>query len=74
MIKSYIFITEIRATDKEYSRKCSVNNHKINIKTFKRLFQKVRKNKQNKQLYTIDNSLSAPGYSTRKTTTHFERI
>lgn len=73
MIKSYIFITETRATDNEYSMKCSVNNHKINTKIFKKLLRKVRENKQYKRLYTIDNSLSAPSYSTRKITTQFER-
>ena len=71
MIKSYIFITEMKSTEGTFSKEDFVNNHKINTKISCMLYQKVTNNKQYKRLYRIDNKLSSPHLSTRKIIIHY---
>ena len=66
MIKSYIFKTEIEVTKETYSKKDFVNNHRVNLKISKLLFQKISNSNQYIRLYTINNKFSSPCYSRRK--------
>ena len=66
MIKSYTFKTEMEATKETYSSKDFINNHRVNVETFKLLFHKISNSNQYTRLYTINNRFSTPCYSSRK--------
>ncbi|MBQ2349957.1 MAG: hypothetical protein II393_01625 [Cytophagales bacterium] len=53
------------------SKKYLVNSHKVNLKIFSILYQKVYNNNQYKQLYTMDNKFTSDYYSSRKIEAHY---
>lgn len=75
MIKSYTFKQVMaKTTEETYQEKYSkylVNNHKLNLKIFSMLFQKVSSNNQYKRLYVADHKFTSEYYSSNSIEVHY---
>lgn len=72
MIKSYIFKQVKAKTTKEtYQEKYLVNNHKVSLKIFSMLFQKISSNNQYKRLFVMDNKFTSEYYSSSSIEAHY---